>query len=77
MGEGVVGNEANAASGKGTSRHLEEHRLILYFTQIQNTNLFETALLTGNSGAEAASCSPKIFCVSQYNLENCSGKEYV
>lgn len=74
MGEGVVGIEASAASGRGVSRHLEKHCLTFYFTRMQNTNVFETALLTGNSGAEAGSRSLKIFCVSQYDLENCSEK---
>lgn len=51
--------------------------IVFYFTWIQNINAFETALLTGNSVAEAESCSQKIFCVFQYDLENCSRKEYV
>ena len=39
------------------------------------TNVFETALITGSSGAEPGSFPVKMFCISQHNSENCSGKD--
>lgn len=38
-------------------------------------NVFETALITGNAGAEPVSFPRKMFCVSQHNWERCCGKD--